>query len=218
MLLPGSESNAPEAQLLGELDLLTTQLGAPLELAGVAAFPTLNSAAALRDFLEWYRRELLESLELPAIHRAFVHASRNEARELIAFDRELGARLPAEDFSHASRRIGVAQLKRLRPLRDERLVQRYLSAVEAGQAHGWHTLVFGIGLHLYSLPLRQGLIGYAHQTLAGFVHSAAPRLSLTDAAVEKLLAGAMTTLPAAAEKILAENCDVQLRGAPALHS
>jgi urease accessory protein UreF len=52
-------------------------------------------------------------------------------------------------------------------------VQRYLAAVESGQAHGWHTLVYGMTLVLYSLPLRQGLLGYAHQTTRGFIHAAA---------------------------------------------
>ncbi|MBI3414992.1 MAG: hypothetical protein HY043_06665, partial [Verrucomicrobia bacterium] len=167
MLSPSSELNVPQAQFLGELHLLTTQLGAPIEPVNAAAFSGVNCASSLQDFLSCYRREWLEPLEFPAIYRAFAHARHNEARELIAFDQELGAQMTASDFTRASRRIGVAQLKRLRPLRDARLVQRYLSAVEAGQAHGWHTLVFGIGLHLYSLPLRQGLIGYAQQTLAG---------------------------------------------------
>ena len=43
-----------------------------------------------------------------------------------------------------------------RPLRDQRLVQRYLTAVEQGEAQGWHTLVYGLTLAVYSLPLRQG--------------------------------------------------------------
>jgi urease accessory protein UreF len=60
-------------------------------------------------------------------------------------------------------------------------VQRYLSAVESGQAHGWHTLVYGMTLVLYSLPLRQGLLGYAHQTTRGFIHAAARGLQLKEA-------------------------------------
>jgi hypothetical protein len=57
-------------------------------------------------------------------------------------------------------------------LRDERLVQRYLSAVEFGQANGWHTVVYGITLAMYSLPLRQGLLHYAQQTLGAFANNA----------------------------------------------
>jgi len=54
------------------------------------------------------------------------------------------------------RRVGQSQLKRFRSLRDHRLVQRYLKAVGEGRAHGWHTLVYGITLSVYSLPLIQG--------------------------------------------------------------
>ena len=64
------------------------------------------------------------------------------------------------------------------PLRDERVVQRYLAAVESGEAHGWHTLVYGLTLVVYSLPLRQGLLGYAHQNHARF-HSRGGTLAAT---------------------------------------
>ena len=62
-------------------------------------------------------------------------------------------------------------------MRDQRVVQRYLQAVEGGQANGWHTLVYGLTLAVYSLPLRQGLLGYAHQTTRGFIYSAARMLA-----------------------------------------
>ena len=207
MRLPNSESNAPGTRFLADLHFLAAPLGAPLEPDGTPAMPAVfqfvNSAASLRDFLEQYRCEILEPLELPAIQRAFLHAARHEVRELIAFDQELGARPTALGLAGASRRVGTAQLKSLRPLRDQRLVQRYLKAVETGQAHGWHTLVYGLGLQLYSLPLRQGLAGYAHQTMAGFIEAAAPRLRMTVAGAQEMLAAVTATLPAAVEKILA---------------
>ena len=90
------------------------------------------------------------------------------------------------DFASASQRVGRAQLQKLRPLRDERMVQRYLAAVEGGQAHGWHTLVYGMTLVLYSLPLRQGLLGYAQQTTRGFIHAAARGLQLKESACRTL--------------------------------
>lgn len=213
MMLSGTEVVSPQAEFPGELPRLKAQLGAPLQPGGTATLAGVHCVASLRGFLDYYRRELLEPRELPAIYRAFTHASRNETRELIAFDRQLGMELPVDDFALASRRIGLAQLKRLRPLRDARFVQRFLAAVENGQAHGWHTLVFGLGLHVFSLPLRQGLVGYAQQTLAGFVHAIAPRLALTEAAGEDLVAATMATLPAAVEEILAENPTTRLRGA-----
>jgi len=59
-------------------------------------------------------------------------------------------------------------------------VQRYLGAVEAGVAHGWHTLVYGLTLEIYSLPLRQGLLGYAQQTTRSFIYSGARMLHLSE--------------------------------------
>ena len=44
-------------------------------------------------------------------------------------------------------------------------MRRYAESVEAGVAEGWHTVVYGISMAVYSLPLRQGLIHYARETL-----------------------------------------------------
>src|SRR6185369_5258799 len=118
--------------------------------------------------------------ELPAIQRAFRHASRNETRELIAADQQMAREPMLAPFAGASRRVGRSQLKRLRPLRDQRLVQRYLKAVEENRANGWHTLVYGITLSLYSQPVLQGLVSYERQTLLGFIHAAARPLRLSE--------------------------------------
>ena len=109
-----------------------------------------------------------------------------EVRELIAFDQHLANESALKTFPSASRRIGREQLQKLRPLRDERMVQRYLAAVESDRAHGWHTLVYGMTLVLYSLPVRQGLLGYAHQTTRGFIHAAARGLKLKESDCREL--------------------------------
>jgi len=83
---------------------------------------------------------------------------------LILLDLLLAGEPQLQDFAAPSRRVGQSQLQKLRPLRDQRMVQRYLQAVDGGQANAWHTLVYGLTLAVYSLPLRQGLLGYAHQT------------------------------------------------------
>jgi urease accessory protein UreF len=120
---------------------------------------------ALSDFtLESYVSHLLLPVELPAIAESCGHAMRGELRELIDQDRRLDRQIGP--FAAASKQIGRLQLARFRPLRDDRLVQRYLAAVEFGQANGWHTIVYGVTLALYSLPLRQGLLHYAQETLA----------------------------------------------------
>jgi urease accessory protein len=199
------------ADLLGDLHPLIEQLGSAEGLAALAdaanSLPLrqITTASGLQNFLQNYHAKILQPLELPAIQRAFNHASRNELRELIAYDRQLADEPLHQSFATASRRVGQSQLQRLRPLRDHRLVQRYLAAVELGEAHGWHTLVYGLTLSVYSLPLRQGLCGYARQTTRGFIQSAARSLALRETDAAKILEELSPAIPAAVESLLAQS-------------
>ncbi len=157
---------------------------------------------SLRAFLCEYHSRILVPLELPAICRAHGHAARYEIRELIELDRQLADEPLLQKFATASQRVGKTQLKRLRPLRDQRLVQRYLRAVQAGEAHGWHTVVYGLILSLYSLPLRQGLLSYARQTTRGFVRSASGRLRLGESECQDLVSEVCSRLPEAVNTVL----------------
>src|SRR5579883_1350625 len=109
------------AELLGDLHPLIEQIGSPEGLmtlageTGAARFGQVSTAADLRRFLRSYHSQILHPLELPAIQRAFNHASRNELRELIAFDRQWGNETTQQNFISASRRVGQNQLQRLRP-------------------------------------------------------------------------------------------------------
>ncbi len=196
------------AELLGDLHPLIEQIGSPEGLmtlageTGAARFGQVSTAADLRRFLRSYHSQILHPLELPAIQRAFNHASRNELRELIAFDRQWGNETTQQNFISASRRVGQNQLQRLRPLRDQRLVQRYLTAVEKGDATGWHTLVYGLTLAIYSVPLRQGLFGYARQTTRGFIQAAGRSLRLSELESNNLLEEFTVTLPATVEGLV----------------
>jgi urease accessory protein UreF len=196
------------AEWLGNAHPLVEQLGTADGLTSLHALADslatrpITSLPALRNFLRSYHERILLPQELPAIQTAYEHVSRNEIRELIAFDRQLAHERALRDFTSASRRVGLAQLQRLRPLRDERGVQRYLAAVESGEAHGWHTLVYGMTLVLYSLPLRQGLLGYAHQTTRGFTHAAAKSLAVSEAECRALFEEICTPLPQAIEALL----------------
>lgn len=168
------------------------------ELASVsesAALGTVRDVPGLRAFLERYHRERLLPVELPTICQAWRHAQRYEARELIALDARLAGATGGRPLAEASRRAGWNQLRRLRPLRDQRLVQRYLRAVEAGEAYGWHTVVYGVLLALYALPLRQGLLSFAWQTTRGFVEAAARALELSAADSDVLVEEACRHLP-----------------------
>jgi urease accessory protein UreF len=202
----------PEStELLGDWHPLVQQLGTSqglVSLSTVSHSLQLNHVtdpASLRQFLEAYQTHILVPYELPAIQRAFRHASRNETRELVSFDQEIAREPLLAPFASASRRVGQAQLKRFRPLRDVRLVQRYIRAVEAGAAHGWHTLVYGMTLAVYSLPVLQGLVSYERQTLMGFIHAVSPGLRLSEQDCRGLLEELSPALPRMADTILGED-------------
>jgi hypothetical protein len=55
----------------------------------------------------------------------------------------------------------------------------------------------------YSLPLRQGLFGYAHQTTRGFIRAAARSLRLSEAESGELFEELSAGSPAAVEPLLA---------------
>ena len=196
------------AEWLGDAHPLVQQLGTADGLASLHGLADslrarpIASLPALREFLRCYHQRILLPHELPAIQKAFVHASHNELRELIALDQQLSAEPSLQDFAGASHRVGQGQLQKLRPLRDERLVQRYLAAVENQEARGWHTLVYGLTLAVYSLPLRPGLLGYAHQTTRGFIHAAARSLELTEAECQDLFEELCAPLPATVDLLV----------------
>ncbi len=207
-LWPQPQLTQDPAEWLGDAHPLVQQLGTADGLTSLDALADslrarpVASRPALRGFLALYREHLLLPHELPAIQTAFDHVCRNELRELIAFDQRLAGEPALRKFSNASQRVGRDQLQKLRPLRDERLVQRYLAAVENREACGWHTLVYGLTLAVYSLPLRQGLLGYAHQTVRGFIHAAARPLKLTEAECQALFEELCAPLPAAMALLL----------------
>ncbi|MGA2173885.1 MAG: urease accessory UreF family protein [Verrucomicrobiota bacterium] len=196
------------ANLLGDFSALLQQIGSPVVSA---ALPSPKGGAtpgefpALQEFLEAYLSEILLPLELPAIVEACGHARRGELRELIAQDQRLNAPLRLTPFAGPSRQIGRLQLTRMRPLRDDRTVQRYLAAVESGHAHGWHTVVYGLTLAVYSLPLRQGLLYYAQETLAGLAGAAARGAGGAQSDLSRALEDLLARVPAAVEASLAGN-------------
>ena len=195
---------------LGDWHPLAEQLGCADGLAALGDVTAeLRSApvhnfSSLRRFLRDYQSRILVPLELPMIQRAHGHAMRHEVRELVALDQQLARDSAMQPFVSASRRVGRSQLQKLRPLRDERVVQRYLRAVQGGEAHGWHTLVYGLTLAVYSLPLRQGLLGYAHHTTRGFIYAVARTLRLSRGQHDDLFEGLYADLPHAVDAVLGQ--------------
>ena len=194
-------------EFLGDVAPLPEQLGSAeglVALSGAVSkqFHRVTDLRSLRCFLRDYQSNILFPVELPAICRAYGHASLYEIRELIELDRQLDQEPLLQGFATASKRVGKTQLKRLRPLRDQRLVQRYLHAVQTGEAHARHTVVYGIILSLYSLPLRPCLLSYARQTTLGFIRSAAGPLRFTGADCEDLIREAGSGFPEAVNRLL----------------
>src|SRR6059036_439186 len=198
------------AEWLGDWHPLAEQLGSAdglITLGSASALLRLgpvHNIATLRQFLRNYQARILLPLELPAIESAHGHATHNRTRELVALDGQLAKETLLQQFAAASQRVGQYQLQKLRPLRDQRIVQRYLQAVESAEAHGWHTLVYGVTLAIYSLPLRQGLLGYAHQTTRGFIYSASRSLRLSERKCRELFEELCADLPQAVELLLRE--------------
>ena len=80
-------------------------------------------------------------------------------------------------------------------------IQRYLSAVESGRAEGWHTLVYGLTLAVYSFPLRQGLLHYARETISGLALAATEPGTFIDPACQEMLETILARLPEAVERL-----------------
>lgn len=200
--------------LAGDLRGLLNQLGEAEQVFPTAAFPVFPRVIdleSLHAFLRIYQSEILLPLELPTILQAYQYSCSNEARELIALDQRLSQDSRLQPFAAASQRIGRGHLKRLRPLRDERVAQRYLEAVERGRASGSHTIVFGLSLAIYSLPLRQGLASYAEQTLRGFYLSAVRDLQLPTDPDETLLTTVFAELRPAMDQLFIATQTATLR-------
>lgn len=205
------------AELLGDWHPLVSQLGSTegltefSSLANLLRVGSIDGEAKLREFLIRYHEELLAPVELRAIQRAYNHACGNELRELIAFDQEQHFSTELRDLASASRRVGQIQLRRLKPLRENRFIQRYIRAVDEGRADAWHTLVYGVTLATYSLPLRQGLLHYAAETLRGFVQIACRSFEASEPLLKAMLDERFALLVLELENTLPDESTPQLR-------
>ena len=190
---------------------LTEQLGSADELTTLSSIACshqltkVHSIGTLREFLVRYREQALGPLEFRQIYAAYNLATQNHFRELLALDAQLAHDPTLQEFQLASRHVGKRQLNRLRAMKDLRLVQRYREAVNEGSAYGWHTLVYGIILSTYSLPLRQGLLHYGRQTLGGFIGSATRSLDLPHDASLQLQVELNSSLPPLIEETIRLN-------------
>lgn len=214
------EQPQPERNALSEaadFRALEEQLGSPDEATAIsteafaASLINIRTPDQLREFLAHFQAKTIAQDELPTILRAYNHARQNEAREIIALDRSLKDGFANEALANASERVGRNQLRRMRGLKTERIVTRYWDAVYNKEAHGWHTVVFGVVLSVYSIPLRQGLNHYGHQTIRGFIEAGAASLRLRAPEVNELESNLLGAMPGIVERALEGESGNQFR-------
>lgn len=190
---------AGAAALSGEIHALVAQLAVPDTQAPAEWPPSLAAASSmegLRRFVAHHATETLSAREWPVILQAWQLAREGHSRELVALDAEWGRLVGQADFAGASFRVGRRQLSKLRGLRHERVIQKYLAAIDAGTARGWHPIVYGVVLAVYNLPLRQGLMNFGVQTLASLVTAAEKAHRLPARDCQDLLDTTCALLPA----------------------
>jgi len=186
------------AELLGDVQELAGQLGpAPgRDLAPTVQGARVDSISALRERLAHFTTETLSQREWPVIVQAWQFTREGKARELIALDQEWTKTARSEVLAEASFRVGRRQLNKLRGLRHERVIARYLEAIDSGRAHGWHPVVYGVVLGVYHLPLRPGLMQFASQSLVGLTNAAERIGRLPARECQEILDLAVALLPA----------------------
>ena len=134
---------------------------------------SVDGPDTFQAFLQQYHRDVLLPIELPILYQAYCHAAHSRVRELIDLDLSLAEEPLFQVFARNSERIGKWRLKQLESLKEQRCIQRYLKAVDRKDAFGWHLIVHGISLAVYSKPICQGLVHYAHFSVQALMHSAA---------------------------------------------
>ena len=197
--LPRVRHHPYEAQL----DALETVLCTDTITQALGLAP-LQSIADLEIMLERYRTTLLEPIELPAITHSSRLSARGHADELIALDQDFAGMHPEWLLlMPASTRMGSDYLNRLRPLQDERVVQKFIESVKYNRSPGHHLMVFGLTMAVFSIARRQGLAEYAQFALEAVVSTAAGKLKITQEERATILARAQTHLPQALNRMVA---------------
>ena len=166
---------------------------------------TVSDLRGLQLFLERYERDILRPIELPAVQSAYWFANRGQFRELLELDAELSANVSLMPFARASLLVGREQLRLLKPMYDQRMMQRFRKCVVAGEASGWNPIVFGMFLSIHSVPVREGLLQFGRQIWSGFVNGAQVSCALSDEECSALLGETIDRLPGWIEEVIAQS-------------
>ena len=165
----------------------------------------VSDLRGLRLFLDRYERDILRPIELPAVLSAYWFANRGQFRELLELDAELSANASLMPFAEASLSVGREHLRLLKPMYDQRMVQRFRKCVVAGEARGWNPIVFGIFLSIHSVPVREGLVQFGTQLWSGMVNGAREGCHLPDGECTVLLDETIDRLPGWIEEVIAQS-------------
>ena len=162
----------------------------------------VSDLRGLRLFLDRYERDILRPIELPAVLSAYWFANRGQFRELLELDARLSANASLMPFAEASLLVGREQLRLLKPMYDQRMVQRFRKCVVAGEARGWNPIGFGIFLSIHSVPVREGLVQFGTQLWSGMVNGAREGCLLPDGGCTELLGEYLDRLPGWIEEVV----------------
>ena len=173
-------------------------------ISQILGFAPSHSVEDLERLLECYRKTLLEPIELQTIKRACTLTTRGHADELIKQDQAFTGTHPEWLLlMPASTRIGRDYLNRLKPLQDERVVQRFIEAVKYDRTPGHHLTVFGLTMAVFSIAQRQGLAEYAQFALQAVVSTAAGKLKINQKERDYLLSKSEAQLPKSIGRLVA---------------
>ncbi|MDP6084369.1 MAG: urease accessory UreF family protein [Verrucomicrobiota bacterium] len=162
----------------------------------------VSDLRGLRLFLDRYEREILRPIELPAVLAAYWFANRGQFRELLELDAELSANVSLMPFAQASLSVGREHLRLLKPMYDQRMVQRFRKCVVAGEARGWNPIVFGMFLSIHSVPVREGLVQFGAKLWSGLVNGARKNCHLREGECTELLGEYLDRLPGWIEEVV----------------
>jgi len=144
-----------------------------------------------------FRDQVLLPWELPALLAAHQCARRGRSRELLEEEKRLANARDWRALSAPSRRVGGHLLSQLRPLRDERIVQRFLNIHQNGDTPGFHVTVLGVTSALFHVPPRQALWDYTLALLDGLTLTAGQRLRLPAPARQDIIETVSQPIPSA---------------------
>ena len=165
---------------------------------------SVSDLRGLRSFLDRYEQDILRPIELSAVHSAYWFANRGQFKELMQLDSELSENGALTPFAEVSLAVGREHLQMLKPMYDQRMMQRFRKCVVAGEARGWNPVVFGMFLSIHSVPVREGLLQFGRQIWSGFINSAQEAHGLKSAECSELLSEYLDRLPGSIEEVISQ--------------